>query len=256
MNARHGKIARLPLAIREELNRRLQSGQLSPALLPWLNQLPETNTILAEHFASQPISRQNLSEWRLGGYRDWLKLQERELLIRRLAEEGTSLKKQEGEDLFESFARIAAAELFADLNALDELHGEKRWQRLRSLTRELASLQREYNRSRQVELAWEKWNDQFEIAPIEENPKSKNSSAIPLQAEHPTAGLSQNLVDDLRVPKLHPLPGGLELLGKQRKESAEGGGPLRAERAGASESLGRGEGGSGTNNPPTSWIFS
>ena len=35
---------------------------------------------------------------------------------------------------------------------------------------------------------------------------------------------------------------GLELLGQQLKEFAEGKGPLRAERAGASESLGRGEG--------------
>jgi hypothetical protein len=34
---------------------------------------------------------------------------------------------------------------------------------------------------------------------------------------------------------------GLELLGKQRKEFAGGEGPRRAERAGASESLGRGE---------------
>ena len=38
-----------------------------------------------------------------------------------------------------------------------------------------------------------------------------------------------------------PRSGGLELLGKQRKESAESGGPGGAERAGASESLGRGE---------------
>jgi len=36
--------------------------------------------------------------------------------------------------------------------------------------------------------------------------------------------------------------GGLELLGKQRKEFAGGEGPQRAERAGASESLGWGEG--------------
>ena len=42
--------------------------------------------------------------------------------------------------------------------------------------------------------------------------------------------------------KLLPLPGGLEPLGKRRKESAEGGGPEGVERAGASESLGRGEG--------------
>jgi hypothetical protein len=39
-----------------------------------------------------------------------------------------------------------------------------------------------------------------------------------------------------------PLPKGLSLLGKQGKEFAAGEGPLRAERAGASESLGRGEG--------------
>jgi hypothetical protein len=39
-----------------------------------------------------------------------------------------------------------------------------------------------------------------------------------------------------------PLPKGLESLGKRRKEFAADEGPSRAERAGASESLGRGEG--------------
>jgi len=165
MPTRHGKIARLPLTLREELNRRLQNGELSPALLPWLNQLPEVQALLAQFFAGQPISCQNLSEWRLGGYRDWLKLQERQLLIRRIAEEGVTLKQQEGkEDLFENFARIAVTELYADLDALDQLQGDDRWKRLRSLTRELACLQREYNRSREVELSWEKWNSQFEDA--------------------------------------------------------------------------------------------
>jgi len=165
MNARHGKIARLPLALREELNRRLQNGELSPALLPWLNQLPEVQALLAQFFAGRPISRQNLSEWRLGGYRDWLKLQERQLLIRRIAEEGVTLKQQEGqEDLFENFARIAVTELYADFDTLDQYQGDDRWKRLRSLTRELAGLQREYNRSRQVELSWQKWNHQFEDA--------------------------------------------------------------------------------------------
>ena len=43
----------------------------------------------------------------------------------------------------------------------------------------------------------------------------------------------------------HPLPlGGLESLGKRRKEFAGGEGPLRAERVGASESLSWDEGGS------------
>jgi len=196
MNTRHGKIARLPLAIREQLNRRLQNGELSPALLPWLNQLPEVNSVLAEFFAGQPISRQNLSEWRQGGYRDWLKHQDRQFLIRRVAEEGTDLKQYEGkDDLFENFSRIAVAELFADLDALDQLEGDERWKRLRALTRELARMQHEYNRSREVELTWVKWNDRFEDenAPDEENP---------------TAGLSQNLTDCRGVPKSHPLPSG------------------------------------------------
>ena len=50
-----------------------------------------------------------------------------------------------------------------------------------------------------------------------------------------------NRNDDCDSVSLSSPKGGLESLGKQRKESAESGGPLRAERAGASESLGRGE---------------
>ena len=38
---RNGKIARLPLAIRQQLNQRLQNGELGQELVSWLNQLPE-----------------------------------------------------------------------------------------------------------------------------------------------------------------------------------------------------------------------
>jgi hypothetical protein len=38
---RHGKIARLPLAIRQQLNLRFQNGKLAQDLLSWLNQHPE-----------------------------------------------------------------------------------------------------------------------------------------------------------------------------------------------------------------------
>jgi len=52
-------------------------------------------------------------------------------------------------------------------------------------------------------------------------------------------GARKNLTA-VRLPLRHEV-GDLSCLGKQRKEYAEGGGPLRAERAGVSESLGRGE---------------
>jgi hypothetical protein len=65
---RNGKIARLPLTIRQQLNLRLQNGELAQDLLSWLNQLPEVQAILAAHFAAKPIDESNLSHWEQGGY--------------------------------------------------------------------------------------------------------------------------------------------------------------------------------------------
>jgi hypothetical protein len=162
MNTRVGKIAQLPKAIRDELNQRLENGEPGPELLPWLNSLPETRELLTEKFQGQPISKSNLSDWRQGGYREWLKHKFREERIHRLSESGLSLEKAECGDLFENFARVAVAELAVDLDELDNMKDHKtRWQRLRELTRELARLQNGYNRSRWAELAWTKRNDQF-----------------------------------------------------------------------------------------------
>ena len=45
-----GKIGRLPLALREQVNRRLHDGQTAKSIADWLNGLPEVQTILAEQF--------------------------------------------------------------------------------------------------------------------------------------------------------------------------------------------------------------
>ena len=45
--ARIGKIARLPLEAREELNRRLADGEAGGSLLRWLNELPAAADVLA-----------------------------------------------------------------------------------------------------------------------------------------------------------------------------------------------------------------
>jgi hypothetical protein len=68
---RNGKIARLPLAIRQQLNQRLQNGELGQDLVSWLNQLPEVQAILAAQFAAKPIDESNLTHWRQGGYLEW-----------------------------------------------------------------------------------------------------------------------------------------------------------------------------------------
>lgn len=87
MKTRTGKIARLPKAVREQLNRRLADGEQGEALLEWLHSLPEVLAVLVRDFGARPISKQNLSEWRQGGFRDWEERQERLEQIRLLAEE-------------------------------------------------------------------------------------------------------------------------------------------------------------------------
>ena len=70
---RKGKIASLPLVIREEVNQRLLDGQKAPQILPWLNSDERVLKILDELWGEEPISPQNLSEWRQGGYQDFKK---------------------------------------------------------------------------------------------------------------------------------------------------------------------------------------
>src|SRR5580704_11525472 len=72
LSQRRGKIARLPREVREQLNVRLDDGLEADQILPWLNDLPDVREVIAERFNGVPISPQNLSAWRQGGFREWL----------------------------------------------------------------------------------------------------------------------------------------------------------------------------------------
>jgi len=65
---RQGKIARLPRPMRDELNRRLSANEDGASLLNWLNASPAVQAILARDFGSEPVTKQNLYEWRNGGF--------------------------------------------------------------------------------------------------------------------------------------------------------------------------------------------
>ena len=68
---RNGKIAKLPASLRDELNLRMENGGDGAALLQWLNSLPEVQETLQADFGGVPVSRQNLHQWRHGGFREW-----------------------------------------------------------------------------------------------------------------------------------------------------------------------------------------
>lgn len=71
MATRTGKIARLPHIIREEVNRRLLDGQSSRVILKWLNAEPDAVSTWERDFEGAPATAQNLSEWKLGGWKEW-----------------------------------------------------------------------------------------------------------------------------------------------------------------------------------------
>lgn len=123
--ARTGKIARLPEGVREELNRRLRAGALGPALLPWLNGLPEVRAVLTEFFDGKDINAQNLSDWRTGGFADWEKKQDRHFQriehTRELAAMSMRLAEAGGGNLTDGASAIVAGEILGVLEGLEDL---------------------------------------------------------------------------------------------------------------------------------------
>ncbi|MCX6952630.1 MAG: hypothetical protein NTV51_10775, partial [Verrucomicrobia bacterium] len=116
---RTGKIARLPRALRDTLNRRLLEGEPGPRLLAWLNKQPETKAVLAEDFDGRAVTAQNLSEWRLGGFGDWCREQTALEAVGRTLEEGSDFEALAGHGLLpDRFAPVAAVALNGQLRAV------------------------------------------------------------------------------------------------------------------------------------------
>jgi len=157
---RIGKIARLPKEVREQLNRRLQDGEPGETLLDWLNALPKVQKILAAQFGGRPISKQNLSEWKQGGYRDWARAEEGRLRVERITEQAAQLGGSEEENPLSE--RLAAVLLVELAGTFEELKDEspplsERWQCLRQMLREVAQVRREDNRAARLRIEKERW---------------------------------------------------------------------------------------------------
>jgi hypothetical protein len=118
--ARKGKIARLPAAVREEVCRRLHDGEPGSKILAWLNALPEVQTVLDEHFGEEPVTPQNLSEWRKGGYQEWLRKREKVESLRVMSDYALRLAKAADGNLSEGAAAIAGGKILELLEAADE----------------------------------------------------------------------------------------------------------------------------------------
>jgi hypothetical protein len=140
---RKSKIARLPHALREQLNRRLHDGVPGSALLKWLNALPEVQAILALDFAGKSITKQNLSDWRQTGFRDWLVRHDALEIAGSLQDEHDLGDKALTGPFAEKLARWTTIQYAALARALPaESDPTVKWQLFHQLSADIARLRR------------------------------------------------------------------------------------------------------------------
>jgi hypothetical protein len=213
--ARKGKIANCPLAIREEVNRRLLDGQPGSKILPWLNSLADVLQVLDERFGEEPVTVQNLSEWRQGGYEEWLGRREKVQHLGELAKFAAQLGQAAGGNLTDGSAAIiggkilerletAKAEEIGDLTEalvalrLTDLEARKAQQRDRLLDQKerLVALSEKQWQLRTAEL-FLKWYEDRRAAEIAEGKAKRDVKIEQLRLlmfgdeETPNAGESQ-----------------------------------------------------------------
>ncbi len=207
---RRGKIARLPRAIREELNHRLDEGDPQKDLVRWLNSLPDVKAVLQTHFEGKAITAQNLSEWKQGGYRDW-RAQLEALEIARCLREESSLSQGESEGqppLVDALAFWLTVRLAAETRGIVEAEPEEGWKRLRQFSRELAVLRRGDLQRQRLELERQREQRKAEEGRRKRQPAGASAdSSNPEVAEEDRPTRAEKIAL-LRIPlNLPPRPG-------------------------------------------------
>jgi hypothetical protein len=120
MAARTGKIASLPVDLREGVNRRKQGGATGREIIAWLNGLPEVEQRLRERFGDNwLINDQNFSDWFTGGYQDWLNRRQQLELARERAQFALQIARS-GQHISEGGAAILAGEILEELEAMSQ----------------------------------------------------------------------------------------------------------------------------------------
>jgi hypothetical protein len=138
-----GKVARLPVAIRQELNWRLLNGEEGRQLVAWLNGLPEVQTMLAAQFEGQPISDMNLSRWKHGGFMAWCEQQMALASVATVFEHSNDLQQAARNGLTDRMYMVLTARMARELQRLDSMsEGDGKTKACRELVGTLSVLKR------------------------------------------------------------------------------------------------------------------
>ena len=162
---RTGKIARLPMEVREELNRRLQDGEPGKALVGWLNGHPKVQAVIREQFGGCRISKSNLSRWKTGGYPEWRAEQKAQSQSREIIAEAKELAAATDRPITDHVSTILAAQYAVAMVEWQEgmsVELRQKLQALGKLTQDVSRLRRGDHDNAWMELERERteWKNQ------------------------------------------------------------------------------------------------
>lgn len=162
--ARRGKIARLPLEIRQQLNDRLRNGEPGAQLVNWLNSLPEVQAAMQAEFDAKPIREQNLSQWRKGGYAQWLEMQEAVERAGPVAAEANKFAEAAGKPVTDVMTTWLSARYVIASKQWEDAHRDSpdhhaRFLRMRALCRDFVALRRADHQAERLKLDRAKFED-------------------------------------------------------------------------------------------------
>ncbi|MGD0815836.1 MAG: hypothetical protein ABSA83_19765 [Verrucomicrobiota bacterium] len=199
MNPRNGKIAHLPRSIRDLLNKRLDRSQPASQILPWLNGSEEVQEIIKEEFDRVPISEQNLSQWRQGGFQKWLVRRELCLEAGDVTELAEGMQEETGQGILADDVAVVLAARFGTLLAKwdgeVDAKFEAKSRALNRICRSVVQLQHGMHRARRESLEFARLSEEQQKAEKEEMKRR----------------LLQPFKDMMMVPLLAPAYGGGKL---------------------------------------------
>jgi len=161
---RKSKIARLPNAIRQELNERLRDGEPANALLEWLNGLAQVKALLERYFEGRLVTEQNVSEWKNGGYLDWVRDEDARTWLDKLKSGTSALEKSvEGPEISKLYSAKLAVEMTRLGQALldTEPDPEKRWERVCAVHKQISRLRRDDLWNVRTQVWQERWEEEL-----------------------------------------------------------------------------------------------
>lgn len=139
--ARQGKIARLPHALREQVNQRLLDGKPASAILRWLNSEADAIATWDTHFEGSPATAQNISNWRDGGYREWLTRRQKTEHLKTLSSFALDLTRSGGH-IADGAASILAGQILETLEHATADTEEDPTEALANMAKAVAALQK------------------------------------------------------------------------------------------------------------------